>query len=140
MYTETMTQRLGLTNGVLPQTLNNGRLNSDYVDMSKFKRALFILAIGASNTGNVSAWLQEDSVTNFSNSSNDTAGSFNSASSGTSQTGLTASSKEYTFEVRADQLTAGKRYVRLQIKETNVGTATVAVADPSVPTTIELNN
>jgi len=127
MYMEQITERIGLNNGIAPQTLNNGFLNSDYVDLSKFKRALFILTIGA-NAGSVQYYLQEDSVTNFANSTNGVAGSFsNSGGNNVSRTGLTAASKIYTIEVRADQLSAGKRYVRLNVKENNVGNATLAV-------------
>lgn len=125
MYTETLTQRIALANGIAPQTLNNARLSTDGIDLSKAKRALFILSIGA-NAGSISAWLQE-SADNSSWTANDTAGSFNGASSGTSQTGLTSANKIYTFEVRNDQLTAGKRYVRLQIKEVNSANVLVAV-------------
>ena len=118
MYTETLTQRLALMNGIAPQTLNNARLNSDGVDMQLSHKAMFILSIGA-NAGSISAWLQE-SADNTSWTANDTAGAFaNSGAANVSQTGLTTANKEYTFEVRADQLTTGKRYVRLQIKEVN---------------------
>ena len=118
MYTETLTQRLALMNGIAPQTLNNARLNSDGVDMQLSHKAMFILSIGA-NAGSISAWLQE-SADNSSWTANDTAGAFaNSGAANVSQTGLTTANKEYTFEVRADQLTTGKRYVRLQIKEVN---------------------
>ena len=126
MYTETLTQRLALMNGIAPQTLNNARLNSDGIDMQLSHKAMFILSIGA-NAGSISAWLQE-SADNSSWTANDTAGAFaNSGAANVSQTGLTTANKEYTFEVRADQLTTGKRYVRLQIKEVNVQNVLVAV-------------
>src|SRR5262249_32369256 len=126
MYTETLTQRLALMNGIAPQQLNNNRLSTDGVDMQQSRRALFILSIGA-NAGSISAWLQE-SADNSSWTANDTAGAFSgSGGNNVSQTGLTTASKIYTFEVRADQLTAGKRYVRLQIKEENSANGLVAV-------------
>src|SRR5438045_2870743 len=118
MFTETVTQSIALANGIAPQQLNNARLSSDGVDMSLSKRAIFILSIGA-NAGSISAWLQE-SADNSTWTANDTAGAFsNSGALNVSQTGLTTANKEYTFEVRTDQVTAGKRYVRLQIKEVN---------------------
>ena len=43
MYYETLTQRLALANGIVPQTLNNARLFSDGIDMQKAHRALFIV-------------------------------------------------------------------------------------------------
>jgi hypothetical protein len=120
-----ITQRTALGNGVPPQQLNNQRAFTDGVDMSKSHRVFFVLAVGAVTAGSISAWLQESSD-NFNTDvpTNDQASAFsNSGGSGLSLTGLTTSNKEYTFEVRADQLTTGKRYVRLEVKET-AGSAT----------------
>jgi hypothetical protein len=126
MYTEQVTEAMGLSNGLIPETLNNGRDSSDSVDLSLFKRAIFILMVGA-NAGSLSAWLQE-SADNSSWTANDTAGSFtNSGGSNVSLTGLTSANKIYTFEVRADQLTPGKRYVRLQAKSTTAANITVCI-------------
>ena len=57
---------------------------------------------------------------------------FNGAFSGsggtnTSLTAQTTASKVYSFECRDEDLTAGKRYVRLQIKENNVGATLITV-------------
>jgi hypothetical protein len=129
MYQERITERLALMNGIAPQVLNNGRLNSDGIDLDGTggsKRIFFILSIGA-NAGSISAWLQE-SADNSSWTANDTAGAFaNSGAANVSQTGLTTANKIYTFEVRSDQLTTGKRYVRLQIKEVNSANVNVCV-------------
>jgi hypothetical protein len=129
MYNETITQRLALGNGIAPQTLNNATLNSDGVDMQKSKRVFFILSIGAvTGGGSISAWLQE-SADNSSWTANGQAGAFsNSGGNNVSQTGLTTANNEITFEVRADQLTTGKRYVRLQIKETGSQNVLVSAA------------
>src|SRR5206468_7226948 len=88
--------------------------------MSKAHRAFFVLAIGAVTAGSISAWLQESSD-NFSSDvpSNDAASAFSgSGGAQVSITGQTTSNALITFEVRADQLTAGKKFVRLQVKET----------------------
>jgi hypothetical protein len=129
MYNETITQRLALGNGVPPQVLNNAILNSDGVDLQKSKRAFFILSVGAvTGGGSISAWLQE-SADNSTWTANGQAGAFgNSGGSNVSQTGITTANTEYTFEVRTDQLTTGKRYVRLQIKETGSQNVYVTVA------------
>lgn len=126
MYTEQITQRLALAAGVAPVSLSNARTSTDGIDMQASRRAFFIVSIGAS-VGSWSAWLQEDSVSNFANSSNDTAGAF-SGSGGTnvSLTAQTTASKEYTFEVRDEDLSPGKRYVRLQLKENNVGATLIS--------------
>lgn len=127
MNQETITQRQAQINGVYPQSLNNSRASTGGVDMSLFHRAFFTLYIGAVTSGSISAWLQE-SADNNSWTSNDTAGDFsNSGGAQVSSTGNTTSSAIITFEVRADQLTAGKRYVRLQVKET-AGSATIVSA------------
>src|SRR5437660_2235274 len=129
MQTEQITQRIALMNGIAPQTLNNARLSSDGVDLAQSRRAFFVLTMGAvTGGGSISAWLQE-SADNSSWTANDTAGAFsNSGAANVSQTGLTTSNKLYSFEVRADQLTTGKRYVRLQIKETGSQNVLVTVA------------
>jgi hypothetical protein len=126
---EQLTQALAFLNGVVPQSLNNSRASTAGVDMSVHERALFVLYIGAVTAGSLSAWLQESSD-NFSSDvpSNDAASSFsNSAGSYLSATGLTTSSSLVTFEVRAGQLTAGKRHVRLQVKEVNGSAVPVCV-------------
>lgn len=126
MYTEQVTQRLALANGVPPQSLSNGRTQTDAIDMSKSRRAFFVVSIGAS-VGSWSAWLQE-SADNSSWTANDTAGAFSGCGgANVSLTGQTTASKEYTFEVRDEDLTAGKRYVRLQVKENNVGATLITV-------------
>ena len=133
MRTETLTQRLALMNGVAPQVLNNATLNTDGIDMQKSGKAFFVLSLGAVTAGgSISAWLQE-SADNSTWTPNGQAGAFsNSGGANVSQTGLTTANQETTFEVRTDQLTTGKRYVRLQIKETagfNVNVAVVSFGD-----------
>ena len=129
MQTEQITQRMALMNGIAPQTLNNARLSSDGIGMEQSRRALFVLTIGAVvGGGSISAWLQE-SADNSSWTANDTAGAFsNSGAANVSQTGLTTANKEYTFEVNSSQLTTGKKFVRLQIKETGSQNVLAAVA------------
>lgn len=124
---ETLTQRRALINGVSPQSLNGSRASTSGVDMSKYERAIFTVYIGTVSTGSISAWLQE-SADNSAWTANDTAGEF-SGCGGTnvSLTGQATSNAILTFEVKAKDLTAGKRYVRLQVKET-AGNATVVCA------------
>jgi hypothetical protein len=143
MYTEQITQRIALGAGIPPQTLNNAIANTDAIDMSKSKRAMFVLSIGAI-TGSISAWLQESAATGSGWPSNGAAGAFTQANGvGLSLTALTSSNTEYTFEVRADQLSPGKQYVRLQIKETASSNALVSVAawaDEGIHEPNSLNN
>jgi hypothetical protein len=126
MYTEQITQRMALMNGIPPQTLNNSTANTDGIDMQASRRAMFILTIGA-NAGQIKAWLQE-SADNSTWTANGQAGAFSgSGGTNTSLTGLTTANKEYTFECRDEDLTAGKRYVRLQVTEANSANVLVAV-------------
>jgi hypothetical protein len=129
MYTEQLTQRLGIINGVQPQSLNNSRQFTGGVDMSLFNRAIFIVNIGTVSGGSISCWLQESSD-NFNTDvpSNDTASPFsNSSGTNVSSTGNVTSNSTITFEVNESQLTNGKRYVRLEVKEVN-GSATIVNA------------
>jgi hypothetical protein len=105
--------------------------------------AVPIKQIPAVGGGSISAWLQE-SADNSTWTANDTAGAFSkSGGSNVSQTGLTTANNIITFEVRAEQLTTGKRYVRLQIKETgsqNVNVAVTVVGDEGVRKPNNANN
>jgi len=128
MFTEQVTQALALAAGIPPQVLNNAILNTDGIDMLASKRAFFTPSMGAvTGGGSISAWLQE-SADNSTWTANGSAGAFSgSGGNNVSQTGMTTANKEITFEVRTDQLTQGKRYVRLQIKETGSENVNVAV-------------
>jgi hypothetical protein len=108
MYTEQLTQAAGICAPVNPQTVNNATKTTSGIDLSLFKRAFFLLEIGAvTGGGSINAKLQE---------STDNSTFTDLAGNNVSMTGLTTSNKQYTFEVRADQLT--KRYVRLSYTET----------------------
>jgi len=121
MYTEQITQRLGITAAANPQILNNASVNSGAVDMSKFHRAFFILEIGTVVAGgSINAQLIQSVSSNLGSSSN-------VPGSNTGLTALTTSNKQYTFEVRADQLTAGQEFVGLQVTETAGHNVTLCV-------------
>jgi hypothetical protein len=135
---------MALMAGIPPQVLNNARLNTDGIDLQQSHKIMFVLSMGAVvGGGSINCWLQE-SADNSTWTANDTAGAFsNSGANNVSQTGLTTANKEITFEVRADQLTTGKRYVRLQIKETgaqNVNVAVVCWGDEGVHKPNNANN
>jgi hypothetical protein len=116
VYTEQITQRLGITAPVNNQTINSGgtaTVTAGPVDMSKFHRAFFIVDIGTVvSGGNVTLQLIESNNSNLTSSSN-------CQGSNTSITGLTTSNQQYTLEIRADQMT--KRYLGLQATETSGG-------------------
>ncbi len=113
-FTETVTQRTALANAGAPVTLNSTAVSSGAVDMSKNKRAWFIAVFGATVGGTVTLSLQE-STDNVSWPADGTASPFSNSGGVGTQLALAppVASKEYTFEVRADQLTTGKLYTRL---------------------------
>jgi hypothetical protein len=124
MYTEQLTQRLGLAAPASPQTLTGtATVNSGSVDMSKFHRALFLFETGAfgGTSPTLSAVLQiQESADNATWSNNATIPSAD----------VTTASSQATLEIRADQLGLGKRYVRLQ------AVCTVGGSSPTIPLAI----
>ena len=133
MYTETITQRLALTAPINPQVVNNATKTTGGVDLSRAHRAFFLLEIGAVvGGGSINAKLQESS---------DNVTYTDLAGNNVSLTGLTTANKQYSFEVRPDQLT--KRYVRLSITETgvqNVNVCAVGWSDEGDHKPNSLNN
>jgi hypothetical protein len=116
MYNETITQRLALGAGVPPQTVNNAAVNTDAIDMTKSKRAFLEVSFGATVGGTVTLSLQEDDGTNTWQA-NGTAGAFSQSGGQNVQQVLAppVANKNYTFEVRVDQLSPGKKQVRLNV-------------------------
>jgi len=116
MYTEQITQRLALGAGVPPQTVNGAAVNTDSIDMTKSRRAFFVVSFGATVGGTVTLSLQEDDGTGTWQA-NGTAGAFANSGALNVQQALAppVANKEYTFEVRAGQLSTGKKLVRLNV-------------------------
>jgi hypothetical protein len=110
VYTEQLTERMGIGAGVPPQAVNNAAVTSGSVDMQKFHRAMFLLEVGTVSSGGLlNVQLVEDVNANLANATN-------LAGSNVSLVNLNTSNKQYTFEVRADQMS--KRYIGLQVTET----------------------
>ena len=115
MYTEQMSQALNLGTPIQPQQLTaTTTLNTGKIDMQMFRRALFTFNLGAitgSPTVSAAATLQTSpDGTTWSNETNDVGTITISAQN----TGLSK-------ELRAGQVTAGKRYARLQVVVTITG-------------------
>lgn len=126
MYTEQMSQGLSIAaTPIHPQTLNNASANTGGIDMSKFRRALFVVDVGAvTGGGSLTAKLQES-----------TDDSTYTDVSGGSATAITASSKVATLEMRAGQLSSGKKYVRCRLTEggsQNVVCACIALGGEAI--------
>jgi hypothetical protein len=101
-----------------PQQQATGTVYTGGVDMQRFQRVLFVLMVGnVGAAGTVNAQLQSSSKPDFSAGPNTIAT--------TAITQIAVSNRIATIEVRADQLTPGDRYVRLQV---TVGTNAVYLA------------
>jgi hypothetical protein len=124
---ERLTQGLSLQTPIQPQQLTaTATVNSGSVDMRKFQRALFIFDQGTfggtSPTCSAAATIQEspDNATWTTNANQQTVT-------------ITAQNTGLSQEIRADQLGAGKRYVRLQVVCTIGGTTpTIPVAGMAI--------
>src|SRR5215475_4311459 len=107
-YTETGTQGIPPMDYILFTNAAAASYNSATpIDMSKFKRAMYVLSVGTiTGAATLDARLQS-STTNFGTAHNISA---------TNITQITAANTIVTIEVRADQITganAGDRYLRL---------------------------
>jgi hypothetical protein len=119
MFTEQLTQALGLCTEVDPQVINNTNKLAGGIDMSKFKRALFVVNVGAVvGGGSLNFQLVEDTQASLATATN-------LAGNNVSQTGFTTANRIVTFEARADQMT--KRYLGLKVTETGSQNVNVCV-------------
>jgi hypothetical protein len=106
MYTEQLTQALAFAGTPTHAQQASASFNSNSIDLQKFRRAIFLLEIGAlgGTSPTVDAKLQESS---------DNATFTDLAGTNVAMTQVTSSNKLITFEVRSDQIT--KRYVRVAV-------------------------
>jgi hypothetical protein len=119
MYTEQLTQALGFCTEVDPQVINNTGKTAGGIDMSKFKRALFVVNVGAvTGGGSLNFQMIEDVQSSLATATN-------LAGNNTSQTAFTTANKIVTFEARADQMT--KRYLGLKVTETGSQNVNVCI-------------
>jgi hypothetical protein len=119
MFTEQLTQALGFCTEVDPQVINNTSKTAGGIDMSKFKRALFVVNVGSvTGGGSLNLQLVEDTQSSLATATN-------LAGNNVSITGFTTANKLVTFEVRSDQMT--KRYLGLKVTETGVQNVNVCI-------------
>ena len=116
MHTEQMTQALSIAAAPLnPGSVSPGTADTGGLDMQKFKRALFVLDVGAFGASATVDMKLQESVDN--SAFTDLAGT------GVAITQLVAAggnNRLATLECRHGQLSAGKRYLRARV---TVGTA-----------------
>jgi hypothetical protein len=118
MYTEQLSQALSIAAAPIhPQAVAAGTADTGGIDMAKFRRAIFVLNVGAFGaSATVDMKLQES-----------TDNSTFTDITGATITQLAAAggnNRLATLEIRAGQLAAGKRYVRARV---TVGTATTTL-------------
>lgn len=122
-YTEQMTQALAISDVFNSATTSNNTVTSAaYVDMTKSRRALYLVYITSVASGQINFTLQSSAQTNFNVA-------HNIATTLTSNFNASNNSQWVTLEVRADQVTqlnSGDRYVRLSAT-TNGNTTFIAV-------------
>jgi hypothetical protein len=116
MFTEQLTQCLSIAaSPINPASINTGDADTGGIDMSKFRRALFVLHVGAFGAdATVDAKIQESA----DNSNWDDHPGPNAAI--TQLAAADGDNRLVTLEIRSDQLSAGKRYARVRV---TVGTA-----------------
>jgi hypothetical protein len=113
MQTEQLTQALSVADVLNSASVNNTNAASSGIDMSKFKRALYVIQCGSLGAaGTVDGRLQSCSLANFASNVHNIANS-NLTQINTSTT--PGNNAVATIEVRADQVTIGDQYVRLQL-------------------------
>jgi hypothetical protein len=105
MFTEQMSQSLSLADVINGSSITNTNINSVGVDMSRFRRFMYEIIVTA-GAGTVDGRLQASAQANFNVVSN---------ISGSNIAPLNTVNARKTIEVRADQLPAGTRYLRLQL-------------------------
>lgn len=109
MYTEQMSQRLGVMDYLNTQAVNNTNVQSTGIDMSKCRRALWVVRFDTAANGQGNFQLQSSAQSNFNVAHNMT---------GTVSQNFNTNNTLATVEVRADQVTqqnASDRYVRLYV-------------------------
>jgi hypothetical protein len=110
---EQLTQGLSVADVLNQQSVNNASISSAGIDMTKFRRAMYVIqAASLGAAGTLDGRLQSCSAANFASGVHNIAG--------TNLTQITTSTTPgnnavATVEIRDDQLTAGDRYLRLQL-------------------------
>jgi len=117
MYMEQLSQALSIAAAEIdPVSQGVGTVTTGALDLARFHRVLCVLMVGnVGAAGTMDAKLQQAP----------TSGGAWTDVAGSSITTVTASNKVVTLEIRADQLAAGQRYVRLSV---TIGVNAVLIA------------
>lgn len=121
-YTEQMTEQIPILDYLNTQAVNNTNVQSNGIDMSKCRRARWIVRFDSAANGQANFQLQSSAQANFNVAHNMT---------GTVSNNFNTNNQLATVEVRADQVVqqnAGDRYVRLYVA-TNANIQVSAVGE-----------
>jgi hypothetical protein len=115
-------ERVAVVGKVSPANHNNSTVNTDYVDMSKFHEAMFVLLLGAA--GSIDSTI--DFLVRESTDTSDTGGQTVSGKTITQFSG-TDDTKVAVVNVKAAELSSGYRYLRGRATVGNGTTNIIAV-------------
>jgi len=105
VFTERLTESIGLPANPAHAATRSASFNTNSVNLRQFRRALWIIDVGTISAGTLDAKVQE---------SPDSSSWFDLVPA-VAITQITAGSVTVTVEVRSDQLTSGRRFVRLAL-------------------------
>lgn len=112
MYTEQLTQALSPIDYILPSNAAAGTTNSSGIDLQKFRRAIFLIEVGAmAASSTLDAKLQSCVLANFASGVHSMTGGAITQIANTSNNVIV--SIETTDEA-AEKQNPGDRYIRLQ--------------------------
>src|SRR5438105_2354919 len=115
-YNETATERFPIVDVLASAAVNTVQSSSPGVDLSKFRRAFWVLEVTGVASGVLNCVVQSAAASNFATPHNYATTVLNN---------LNTNARWETFEIRADQViqaNPGDRYARLNV--TPSGTAT----------------
>ena len=112
MYTEQLTQALSPVDNILPSNAAAGTVNSSGIDLQKFRRAIFVIEVGAMTaSATFDAKLQSCSLSNFASGVHSITGG---AITQIANTGNNVVVTIETTDEAMEQKNPGDRYVRIQ--------------------------
>ena len=106
-FTEQLTEALSVYDYTPPQAVSNASINTGGFDMTKFRRVMWVITAGSMGAaGTLDGRIQTSVNSNF-------VGAANLASTNITQ--IVANNLCVSVEIRADQIPANARYIRLNL-------------------------
>lgn len=139
MYTERLSEALGVVSCIDPDAYTAAAYNGDVIDMSKYSRVLFLIQVGTMASTSTVDWLLKGDTAS--------GGSFTTTITGKSITQLTEagadSDKQVVVEVTAEEVAAqGFRYIRetltVATAASDAGTVAIGLVDTTPASALDL--